>query len=73
MTATVQRIDNNYIVALPANIMERIKIKESEVVQILEEYGRIIIQKLERPTIANDVTRKTIDEMFEGYDGEYEG
>jgi len=72
MTATIQRVDDNYVVALPVNILERIKIKESEVVRIFEEYGRIIIQKSEMSTIVNDTTRKTIDEMFENYDGDYE-
>jgi len=72
MTATIQRVDDNYIVRFPASIISNIKIKESEVVQVFEEYGRIIIQKSDMTTLANDTTRTTIDELFEGYEDEYE-
>jgi len=72
MTATIQRVDDSYIVRFPASIIENIKIKESEIVQVFEEYGRIIIQKSSTPTLANDNTRTTISELFEGYEGEYE-
>jgi antitoxin MazE len=47
-------------------------LKESDVVQVIGELGRIVIQKQGTATIANDPTRKSIDELFEGYDGDYE-
>jgi len=72
MTTTIQRVDGSYIVRFPASIIENVEIKESEVVQVFEEYGRIIIQKTDMTTLANDTTRTTISELFEGYDGEYE-
>ena len=72
MTATIQRLDDSYIVRLPAAIIERFKMKESEVVQVFEAYGRIIIQKPQSSTIADDITRKSIDELFEGYEDDYE-
>ena len=72
MTTTIQRVDGSYIVRFPVSIIENVKIKESEVVQVFEEYGRIIIQKSDMTTLANDTTRTTISELFEGYEGEYE-
>jgi len=72
MTATIQRIDDNFIVRFPTNFIENIIVDGLEAVQVFEEYGRIIIQKSEPTTIANDTTRKTIDELFDGYDGAYE-
>jgi len=72
MTATIQRIDDSYIIRFPASIIENAKIIESEVVKVFEEYGRIIIQKSEMISLANDTTRTTISELFDGYEGEYE-
>ena len=72
MTATIQRVDGNYIVRFPASIINNINIKESEVVQVFEEYGRIIIQKSDMTTLVNDTTRTTINELFEDYEDEYE-
>ena len=72
MTTTIQRVEDSYIVRFPASIIESVKIKESEVVQVFEEYGRIIIQKPEMITLANDTVRATISDLFEGYEGEYE-
>jgi len=72
MTATIQRVDGSYIVRFPDSIIDSVKIKESEVVHVFEENGRIIIQKSDMTTIANDTTRTTIDELFEGYEGEYD-
>ena len=72
MVATIQRINDNYIVRFPASIIENLKIKENEVMQVFEEYGRIIIQKPYMTTLANDTTRTTINELFEDYNDEYE-
>ena len=72
MTTTIHRVDDSYIIRFPASTIENVKIKESEVVQVFEEYGRIIIQKTEMATLANDTTRTSINELFEGYEGEYE-
>ena len=72
MNATIQRIEDNFIVRLPASIIENIRIKESEVVQVFEEYGRIVIQKPDMTTLAGDTTRPTISELFEDYEDEYE-
>ena len=72
MTATMQRVDDSYIIRFPASIIKNANIRESEVVQVIEEYGRIIIQKPEMISLANDPTRTTISELFDGYEGEYE-
>jgi len=72
MTATISRINENYTIALPSTLMKLVKIKESETVHIFEVSGKIIIQKSDTLTVANDPTRKTIDELFEGYNEDYE-
>ena len=72
MTTTIQRVDDSYIVRFPANIIENVKISESEDVQVFEEYGRIIIRKIDMTTLVNNNARATISELFEGYEGEYE-
>ena len=72
MLATIQKLDENYIVRLPENLVKHTKIKESDVVHVIVELGRIIIQKQGVSTIANDSARKSIDELFEDYDDNYE-
>ncbi|MCL2224836.1 MAG: hypothetical protein FWB96_07710 [Defluviitaleaceae bacterium] len=72
MTATIKRVDDSYIVRFPASIFDKANINESEVMQVFEEYGRIVIQKSDVATVANDASRTTISELFEGYEGEYE-
>jgi len=72
VNASIQRVEDNFIIRLPASIIESIKIKESEVVQIFEEYGRIVIQKSDMVTLASDTARPTISELFECYEDEYE-
>ena len=72
MIATIQKLDDDYVVRLPQNFIKRVNMKESELVQVFEEFGRIVIQKHGLTTIANDPARKTIDELFEGYEGNYE-
>ena len=71
MNTTIQRVEDNFIVRLPASIIENVRIKESEVVQVFEEYGRIVIQKIDMTTLAGDTARPTISELFEGYEDEY--
>ena len=44
MNATIQRVEDNFIVSLPASFVKNIKLKESEIVQVFEEYGRIVTQ-----------------------------
>ncbi|MCL1862248.1 MAG: AbrB/MazE/SpoVT family DNA-binding domain-containing protein [Defluviitaleaceae bacterium] len=72
MTATIKRVDDNYIVNMPASFFKNINFKENEHVQIIEEYGKIIIQKSENITLLTDTPRKNIAELFEGYEDEYE-
>jgi antitoxin component of MazEF toxin-antitoxin module len=72
MNATIQYIDDTFIVRLPASIIKYFEIKESEVVEVFEEHGRIVIQKSKTTTHATDPARKTISELFEGYEDEYE-
>jgi len=72
MNATIQRVEDNFIVSLPASFVKNIKLKESEIVQVFEEYGRIVIQKSDITTLSDDTTRPTISELFEGYEDEYE-
>ena len=72
LTATIQKVDGCYFVRLPAYIAERFNMKESEVVHVHEEFNKIILQRSFSSTIARDINRKSIDELFEDYDGEYE-
>jgi len=72
MDATIQRVKDSFIVHLPTSIVKNLKIKESETVQVFEEYGRIIIQKTDTAALVSDIVRPTINELFEEYEGEYE-
>ena len=72
MTATIQKSSDGYVIHLPEKIVEFINIKESEAVHVFEEHGKIVIQKSETVTIANNPTRKTIEKLFEDYDEGYE-
>ena len=66
MTATIQKMDDSYIVRLPATIMEHVKVRESDVVQIYEDQGRIILQKPAPASISNGSLRQSGGELFKG-------
>ena len=72
MTATVQKQNDSYVIRIPIYLVERFIIEESEEVYVHEEVDKIVIQKSPQLTISNDNNRRTIEELFEGYDGEYE-
>ena len=72
MTATIKRVDDYYIINMPASIFNNLNFKENEPVQVFEECGKIIIQKTENITLITDTPRKNIAELFEDYEDEYE-
>ena len=72
MTTLIRKQDDSYFIRLPMYIVERFKIMENEEVYVNEEPGKIVIQKSRPLTVANDNNRKTIEELFADYDGEYE-
>ncbi|MCL2170566.1 MAG: hypothetical protein FWB71_00320 [Defluviitaleaceae bacterium] len=72
MTTSIQKVNDSFILALPANIVERMRMDDNEMLHIYEDNGRIIIQKPALPNIDNPPNHKTIEELFEGYEGEYE-
>jgi len=64
MLVTIQKWGNSQGIRIPKKILENVKFKENERVDIQELNGDIIIKK-----IAKEYS--SLDELFEGYEGEY--
>ena len=64
MEATIQKWGNSQGVRLPKFILEAVNWKEGERINIKTEKDRIVIEKIEPQ-------KKTIEELFAGYDGDY--
>ena len=83
MDATILKANDEYILHLPNALIKDASFSENEPVQVFAESGRIIIQsnilkfkvrdndETGTATIANVSNRKTIEELFEGYEGDY--
>ena len=66
MTSKIQKWGNSHGIRIPKAILETVKWKEDECVEIFIENNKIVIEKLE------DKNRKNIKQLFENYKGEYE-
>lgn len=64
MRATIQKWGNSQGVRIPKKILDNLKFKENERVDIQELNGDIIIKKITREY-------SSLDELFEGYTGDY--
>ena len=64
MLATIQKWGNSQGIRIPKKILENLKLKENERVEIQELNGNIIIKKIKREY-------SSLDELFEGYEGDY--
>ncbi len=65
MTTTIKQSDNTQGVQLPKTVLDSVNIKEGEEVEIFIQNNMIVIKPHARK-------RKTIEELFENYDGNYE-
>ena len=64
MLVTIQKWGNSQGIRIPKILLENAKLKENERVEIQELNGDIIIKKITKEY-------SNLDELFEGYDGEY--
>ena len=64
MEATIQKWGNSQGVRRPKVMLEDVKGKEGERINKKTEKDRIVIEKIEPQ-------KKTIEELFAGYDGDY--
>lgn len=66
-TAVIQKWGNSQGVRIPKHLLDAVKLAESDKIVIRAESDKLIIEKA-IPT----VNRKTIKELFEGYNGKYD-
>lgn len=64
MTATIQKWGNSQGIRLPKVILENVNMSEGEEVEIITQNETILIKRAAGK-------RKTIQELFAGYDGDY--
>lgn len=65
MTTTIQKWGNSQGVRLPKHMLEVLKWSSNEKIVIIAQDNKIIIKQ------AEPKKRKTIDEIFDGYNGNY--
>ena len=68
MTTTVQKWGNSQGVRLPKAILEQLLLKENDRVEITAINDSIVIKKTTRKRRA----KKSLEERFENYDGDYQ-
>lgn len=66
MMTTIQKWGNSQGVRIPKILLDSVKWKENEQIVILVENDKLVIEK------ANNKKRKSIKELFENFEGEYE-
>ena len=66
MNAAFKKWGNSQGIIVPKSILELVGIAENEPVDLCVENGTIVIRKIDKP-------KKTIQEIFDGYDGDYKG
>lgn len=66
MTITIQKWGNSQGIRIPKHYLNELSWSEDEMVDLLIEDGKIIIER-SRPA-----QRKNIVELFEGFNGKYE-
>jgi Growth regulator len=64
MLVTIQKWGNSQGIRIPKKILENVKFKENERVDIQELNGDIIIKKITKEY-------SSLDELFNDYEGEY--
>ena len=65
MTTTIQKWGNSQGIRLPKVLLDTVHWSENEEIEIIAKGDEIVIKKAAPQ-------RKTIEELFEGYDEEYE-
>ncbi|MCL2433031.1 MAG: AbrB/MazE/SpoVT family DNA-binding domain-containing protein [Clostridia bacterium] len=65
MITTIQKWGNSSAVRLPKAVMEAVQMRDNDRVEIIPEGEKIIIMP-KKPK------RLTLDEIFEGWEGEYD-
>ena len=65
MYTTIQRWGNSNAVRIPKPLLESVKLRENERVEITADEHGIHIKPLQRKY-------KNLDELFEGYEGNYD-
>lgn len=65
MLTTIQKWGNSQGIRIPKHILDNMKWKTNEELEIKESQGKLIVQKAVSK-------RKTIQELFKDYDGPYE-
>ena len=68
MITTIQKWGNSKGVRLPKSILDNLSMQENDTVEIMAEDDYIIIKKTARRRRA----RKSLEERFEGYTGNYQ-
>ena len=66
MTATIQKWGNSQGIRISKTMLDDLKWNNDEKVSMTVKDNSIIIEKID------DVSGKTIEELFEGYKGKYE-
>ena len=67
MRTTIVKWGNSRGVRLPKILLDSVELSDNDTVEVTAENNNIIIKKAE-----NKRTYKSIQERFEGFDGEYE-
>jgi Growth regulator len=65
MNAAFKKWGNSQGIIIPKSILEIVGITENEPVNLSVENGNIVISRIEK-------TKKTIEEIFEGYTGDFQ-
>ena len=65
MTTKIQKWGNSQGIRLPKYLLEMLKWSENEQISVKAQENRIVIERVEYNR------KKTINELFEGYDEEY--
>lgn len=66
MTTTIQKWGNSQGIRLPKHLLEQMKWKENEEINIVSDGEKIIIEKVLK------IKRKNIEELFADFDDNYE-
>lgn len=64
MITTIQKWGNSQGIRIPKSILETVDWKENEAINLFADDDRIVIEKANK--------RKSIEELFENFNGEYE-
>jgi len=68
MTTTIQKWGNSQGIRIPKSILDELFLKENDQVDIITECDSIVIKKTTKKRRA----KKSLDERFEKYDGNYQ-